>query len=122
MDRQVRGQFQFGNTPEVFFQDGGFDLQLVFIGGMLVVAPSARGKIRAAGLDSILRSLREVDRASAREARLFFGKDDLHPFIFQHKREKHCFATSTFVGRQAGEAVTPINQLFDSQLQGEILC
>jgi hypothetical protein len=117
MDGQIAGQFQLSNAPEIFFQDRGFDLQLVSVGGVLVMAPSADAKIGTGRRDSKLRGLKDADCMCARETWLFSGKDRFHPFVFQHEREKHCFAAPMFVGRQTGEAITAIDQFFDFQFQ-----
>ena len=41
MDLQFRVQFQLGDAAKIFFQNGGFDLELMFIAGVLIVASAA---------------------------------------------------------------------------------
>ena len=40
-DGDFRGQFQLTDAPQSLFQDGGFDLKLVFVAGVLIVTTTA---------------------------------------------------------------------------------
>jgi hypothetical protein len=53
MNLEFSGEFQLGDSLEVFFEDFGLELELVVVGGVLVVAPPAAREVGAAGIDAI---------------------------------------------------------------------
>ena len=47
MDHQLLLKFEFGNAPKILLQNGGFDLKLMLVVGMLIMAATTALKIRA---------------------------------------------------------------------------
>lgn len=122
MDHQVAWQLQLGNSPQVLFQNRGFDLQLVFVGGVLVMASAAGRKVGATGLDPTWRAFEDLVDAGTGEASLLFGQDSFYPLIFQDEWDENCLAASVFIGRQTGQTIATVNQFLDLQFQDVILC
>ena len=94
----------------------------MLVAGMLVVAAATATEVRTVRLYSVGGSLQNHLGAASRKATLLFEQRSLDPFAFQHKGYENSFAGTVLVGRQAGEAVSAINQFLDGELQTRILC
>jgi len=53
MEGQAVLEFQLGNAPQVFPQNGGFDFELILVAGMLVVAASTAAEVRTSRLVAV---------------------------------------------------------------------
>src|SRR5258708_7752852 len=93
----------------------------MLVAGMLVLASAATSEVGAVGLDAVRRGLEDSFNLRAREVGLLLGEFRLNLFPIQHERDEYGFAASVGVGRQAGEAVAAVDQLFNCQEQGMIL-
>ena len=122
MDRDTPLEFQLGNATKVFFQDCGFDLHLMFIGGMLVMAAATAAEVRTRRFYSVWRSLQNRFGLPACKTAFLFEQRSLDSFAFKHKGQKHSFAGTVLIGRQPRQAITAINEFVDGELQTRILC
>ena len=113
MQVQFGIQFQPGNAAQVFFQDGSFDLKLMFVISVLIVASAAALKVGTSRIDAPGRGGKDFVQLSARESRLLFPKSCLHSFARQDKRHKYRFARTSIVGGKPRQPVPAINQLLD---------
>ncbi len=52
MDFQFGVELDLGDAAKVFSQDRGFDLELMFVAGVLIVTSAAALKVRTARLDA----------------------------------------------------------------------
>ena len=88
---------------------------------MLIMAPAATREIRAAGEDSLRRSLDDLVDSGACKPWLLLDQRRLDFFVRENKRHKHSLAAPVFIGRQARQSVAAVNQLFDCEEQELIL-
>ena len=121
MDVQFRIQFQLGNAAQIFFQNGSFDLKLMFVVGVLIVASATTLKVWASRIDTSRGGGENSIQLGAREPGFLLAKDSFHGFAGQHKRHKHRFARAVFVGRKSGQAFAAVDQLFNVESQARIL-
>ena len=121
MDVQFGVQFQLGNAAQIFFQDGSFDLKLMFVVGVLIVASAAALKVRASRIDAPRRSGKNSVQLGAREPGLLFAKSCFHGLAGQDKRHKYRFARTAIVGGKSRQPFSAIDQLFDFESQASIL-
>ena len=121
MHLQLGIQFQLGNAAQVFFQDGSFDLKLMFVVGVLIVASAAALKVGTSRIDAPGRSGENSVQLSARESGLVFPKSCFHALAGQDKRHKYRFARTAIVGGKARQPVSAINQFLDVESQASIL-
>jgi len=68
------------------------------------------------------RSSQQLFRSASGEATLFFEQLRFHRFAFEHKGQEHGFAGTMFVRWQPGEAVAPVHEFFDGELQRNVDC
>ena len=68
MDHQLLVKFKFGKAPKVLFQNGSFDLKLMLVIGVLIVAAATALKIRAWRRTSPWRSLQKFINSGACKA------------------------------------------------------
>src|SRR5580704_3133321 len=122
MDRDTPLEFQLGNATKVFFQDCGFDLHLMFIGGMLVMAAATAAEVRTRRFYSVWRSLQNRFGLPACKTAFLFEQRSLDSFAFKHKGDEHSFAGTVLIRGQTGEAVAAIHEFFNGELQARILC
>jgi hypothetical protein len=107
-------------------QDLFLNLELVFVAGVLVVASAAAAVILATRLDAMRGGLDDGIGCGAREAGLLLGEGGFDFLSREDKGGKHGFAASVgFIavrsGGQTGEAVAPVDHLFDCEEQELIL-
>ena len=121
MNRDLRFQLQLGNAAKSLFQDRGLDLQLMLVAGVLVMAAATATEVRTAGLYPLGGSLQNRLSTAPCKASLLFEQRSLDSFAFQHKGHENSFAGTVLVGREAGEAVSAINEFFNGELQARIL-
>jgi hypothetical protein len=121
MDFNVEGQVELGRAPQALTQNFFLDLELVLVTGVLVVATATAAKIWAGRLDAMGRWLDDGFHRRSRESRLLLGQGGIDFFSRQNEGDEDGLAASTVVGRQAGEAITAIDQLFDCEEQELIL-
>src|SRR5271156_4418039 len=96
-------QLELGNAPEVFTQDFLFDLELVIVAGVLVVASAAACIVRACGLDSVWRGFHDCSGVCAGESGLFLGKRGFDFLSAKNERNEYGLAASVvFITRRLG--------------------
>jgi len=95
-------QFNLRRPPQCLAQNLSFDLELMFVACVLVVAPAAALKLLAARFHSIRRRRRHPVERRARESRLLLGQHRVNFFAFKHKWHKNGFAGATIIGWQPG--------------------
>ena len=121
MHAQLGIQVQAGNAAQIFFQDGSFDLKLMFVVGVLIVASAAPLKVGASRIDAPGRRGEDSVQLGACESGLLFPKSCLHSFAGQNKRHKYRFAGTSIVGGKPRQPVPAINHLLDIESQVSIL-
>ena len=121
MDAQFRIQFQLGDAAQIFLQNGGFDLQLMFVAGVLIMAASAALKIRARRLGAPWRSCDDPLGACSNKARLLLEQAGFDSLAFQDEGYEGRFAPAVFIRGQAGQTVAAIDKFFDGEFQELIL-
>lgn len=121
MDLDVERQIELGRAPQALAQNILLDLELVVVAGVLVVATATATKVWAGRLDAMGRWLDDSFHRRSRESRLLLGQGGIDFFSRQNKWDEDGLAASTVVGRQAAEAITAIDQLFDCEEQELIL-
>ena len=122
MDLQFRVEFQLGDAAKVFLQNGGFDLELMLVAGVLVVAATAASESK-----DIAASMRCGDAARIRSARARAKPG------FCSSRTASTFSPSRTNGTKAAlprprssagkraRSVAAVNQLLNGEFQGLIL-
>jgi len=118
---QLGIQFQPGQAAQIFFQDGSFDLKLMFVVSVMIVASATALKVGASRIDTPGRGGENSVQLSADEPRLLFPKSCLHSFAGQDKRHKYRFARTAIVGGKPRQPVPAINQFLDVESQASIL-
>ena len=121
MNLQFRVELELGDAAKVFPQNGGFDLELMLIAGVLVVAATAASEVRASRLDALWRRRDNLLSPDTRKARFLFEQDRIDPFAFEDKRHEGSLAATAFVRGQTGQSVAAVNQLLNGEFQGLIL-
>jgi hypothetical protein len=106
---------------QVFFQDGSFDLKLMFVVSVLIVASATALKVGASGIDAPGRGGKNPVQLSAHESGLLFPKSCRHSFAGQDKRDKYGSARTAIVGGKPRQPVPAINQFLDVESQASIL-
>ncbi len=114
-------QLKLGDASKALAQDFFLDLNLMLVAGVLVLASTATFIVGTAGLDAMGRGFEDCLSGGAGEAGLLLGEVRLNFLAIQHERNEYSFAGSAVIGRQAGEAVAAIDQLFNCQEQEMIL-
>jgi hypothetical protein len=115
-------QFQLGNAAKILFQDGCFDLKLMLIVSVLVLAATAALKIRAPRRDTQWRSFKDVICPAASESRFLLEQRRFDPFSFENKWQENRLAASVLISRQPRQALATVDQFFNCELQATILC
>ena len=117
MDVQFRVQFQLGDAAKIFLQNGSFDLELMFVVGVLIVASATALEVRTSRSDASRRGSENLLQPGASKPRLLFAQDCFHAFAGQHEGHKHSLARAMFVGRKPRQSFAAIDQLFNSESQ-----
>ena len=115
MEPELALEIELGRPPESFTQNGGFNLQLMSIVRVLVVASSTALKIRACWLNAVSRRLKDLLNPASRESGLLLGQGDLGLLAIEYKRNENTLARTTLIGRKPGKPVAAINEFFDLQ-------
>jgi hypothetical protein len=135
MDLDFAGKLQLGDAAQIFTQNFFFDLELVIVSRVLVVASAAVGEIRARRSAAVWRWLDDCDGAGAGEAGLFFRDGGFDFLSGKNEGDEDGFAAAvvffTFIfificicgrgGGEAGESVAAVDELFDGEEQELIL-
>jgi len=121
MDTEFGIEFQLGDAAQIFLENDGFDLELVFVAGVLIVAAAAALKIRASRLDASWRGGENLVSSGTRKARFLFEQDSFEFFTLQDERYEGGLAPALFVRGQAGQTVAAVNEFFNGKLQELIL-
>jgi len=109
VDQELALEIELGRPPESFTQNSGFNLQLMSIVRVLVVASSAALKIRARWLNAVSRRLKHLLNPASRESGLLLGQGDLGLLAIEYKRNENTLARATIVGWEAGETIAAVD-------------
>ena len=121
MDLQFGVEFQLGDAAQIFLQNSRFDLELMLVAGVLIVAAATALKIRAPRLDPSVAMPQESALPGLAQSQVSVRAGPLRPSRLQDERHEYGFASATFVSRQAGQTVAAIDELFNSEFQDLIL-
>ena len=121
MNLDLRPDFELGSAAEGFAQNLFLDFELMFVGGVLVMAASAAREIRTGGRDAMGRSLDNRFGVRASESGLLLSDRSFDSFPRQNERQKNRLAAATLVGGKVGKAVAAVNHFFDGEKQTLIL-
>src|SRR6266849_5265208 len=91
------------------------------VASVLIVAAAATHEIRTARRNSNRGTLDNLVGACPGKPGSLFDERCLDPLAFQHEWHKDDLARALLVSRHACEAIAPIDQFFDGELQGIIL-
>ena len=72
MNVELAIQFQLGNSPQVFFQNGSFDPELMFVVGVLIVASATALEVRTPRSIAPRRGSDNFFQTGPRKPRLLF--------------------------------------------------
>jgi hypothetical protein len=121
MNLQLARQLNLRNPPKILFQDFRLNRELLLIPGMLIVAAPATLKITTLRLRPLRRSHQNLFQPRTRKSWLILDNRCLYGLARKNKRHKHRFPAAALAGRQTRQAVAPIDQFFNSELQIRIL-
>lgn len=122
MNRYVYFQLELSNAAKIFFQDRRFDLQLMLVADVLVMATAALRKVRTIWFYSVGRSLQNCFRLASGKTSLLFEQQSFDSFAFDDKGYEDSLAGPVVIRRQPGQAVAAVYKFFDGELQAKILC
>jgi len=122
MDPDFVVEVELGGAVERFPQNLCFDLQLIFVAGVLVVASTASGEVRARGRDTVRGRFNDGIDAGAGESGLLFGERSLDTFAREDEGKKNGLTAAVgFAGGRFGgnsrQAVAAVDQLFNCEEQ-----
>jgi len=117
MNDEISVELDLRNTAQVLFQNRNFDLELMFVLGVLVMTASAGLKVWATRLNAMRRRLDNSVGTGSGKSALLLQQRGFNLLALQRKRHEHGFAPAMLIGRQAGQAIAAINQLFDGEEQ-----
>jgi hypothetical protein len=111
-------EFELGDATQVLAQDFFLDLELMFVGGVLVVASATACEMWARWRDAVRGGLDDCFGLCTGEAGLFFGECGFDVFSGEDKGDEDGFAASVvFIARRRGgearQAVAAVYELFD---------
>jgi len=109
MNLEFSGEFELGDSLEVFFEDFGLELELVVVGGVLVVASAAAGEVGAAGIDAIGGWSEQSLEFRSGEAGFLFRDGGFNLFGGEDEGYEDGFAASVIVGGEAGQAIASVD-------------
>ena len=95
MHLNIEWQLQFGRAPQTLAQNLFFDLKLMLVCGVLVVASAAASIILTSRLDAMRRGLDYGLGLGPRESRLLFGEGSFDFFCFQDEGNEYGFAAAS---------------------------
>lgn len=106
-------KFEFGNPPQVFAQDFFFDLELMLVAGMLVIASTAATEVRARRRYAVLGRFQNCSGVRPGEAGFLFGKRRFYLLSGKNKRNEHSLTASSIASVKASESVAAVDHLFN---------
>ena len=121
MHLQFGSQLEFRETAQILFKNCGFAFQLVFVGGMLIMAPTTSAEVRTPWLHPVRRGFNDPIHPGSSEAWLLLNDSCVNRLSLEHEREKHGFSAPVLINRHAGETVAAIDQFFNAEFQAMIL-
>ena len=121
MDDQIDTQFYLRNASQSLHEDSGFNFELMFVTGMLVLTSTAGGEIRALGSHPLRGSLANVIGVGPGKSWLFGDDRAFNAFSLEDEGHEHGFAVPGLVGGQPRQTVAAINEFFDTKKQAMIL-
>ena len=117
MQSDLGGQFNLRDPSQGFAQNFRFELELQFVGNVLVMAATAAPKIRTPGLDTVRRRLNKLRLNHAREAASTGLQLRFDFFSRQSERNENRETAAVFVNRGASKTVAAVNQFFNGKKQ-----
>lgn len=121
MHHQLIRQFKFGDSAQILFENCSLDLELIFVSGVLVMASAAALKVGAVCLGPIRRWSQNVIQPRPGKTGFVPDHGRFDFFASQDERHEHGLAAAIFVGWQAGQPISAINQFFYVEIQALIL-
>src|SRR2546422_6887032 len=91
------------------------------VAGVLIVTAAATHEIRTARRNSNRGTLDYLVGACSGKPGSLFDERCLDPLALQHEWHKDDLTRAMLVSRHAREAIAPVDQFFDGELQGMIL-
>ena len=116
MQLEVGLERNLGDATEGFLKYGGFDLQLVLVGRVLVVAAAATQKIGTAGIDPRRRRTEHFVQAGSGELCLLLHQFGLYLLTFEHEWNEDGLPATALVWSQARQAVATVDEFFDCEV------
>lgn len=117
MNFNVTRQFDLRRAAQRLAQNLSFDLQLVFVAGMLVMTSTATSEIWAGRANPVRRWFEDLLGSCPGKSGFLFGNRTFDSFSSQNKREENGFSSTAAIGRQASETVAPVDQFVDGKKQ-----
>lgn len=94
-------QFELGDAAQIFAQDFFLDVELMLVGGVLVVASAAEGEIGTGWRHAVRGGLKDFRGMGSGEAGFHFGQRGLDFLSGQNEGDESGFAAALSVGGQA---------------------
>ena len=91
-------QFELGDAAQILAQDFFLDLELMLVGGVLVVASAAAGEMRTGRRDAVRRGFNDCVGVGASEAWLFFGDRCFDFFSGENEGDEDGLAAAAVFG------------------------
>jgi hypothetical protein len=113
MDFDLRLEFEFGDTAQVLAQDLLLDFELMLVSGVLVMTSATAAEMRAGRGDALRRRLDDRRGMGTGEAGFFLGERGLDFLSGENKGNEDGLAFSSDIGREAGESVAAVDELFN---------
>jgi hypothetical protein len=110
-------QVSLGNPAQVFLYDCGFNLKLMVITGVLIMAASTTKEIRTLRVRAMGRWFNHTIGPGPGKALLVFDNGRLDFFALKHEGHERCLGASLLIGREASKAIAAVNQFFDGEKQ-----
>ena len=121
MNLQFGVKLQLGYAAQVLLENGCFDLKLVLVIRVLIVAAATTLEVWAPRLDAPGRSFNHLVDSGTGKTRLLFDQGDFDLLAFQDEGHEDSFAPATLVRGKAGQAVAAVHEFFDFKFQDVIL-
>src|SRR5581483_10567042 len=93
----------------------------MLVADVLIVAPAAAYEVGTSRLHAMRRGFEDLVGTPPSKSRLVLGELHFHALVLNHEGHKHGFSAAMFVGGEASETISPVNQLFNVEFQASIL-
>ena len=121
MHLQISHQLELGDPTEALFENRSFDLKLVIVGGVLVLASAATLEVRAFWLNAMWRRTQNLMNARPSEFCLVLVKTGFDLLSFENEGGKYGLSASVVVRWKARQTIAPVDEFLDFQLHKPLL-